>query len=53
MSKDYKVDTFGKGEFIMVMNYKSLNEVTNYHFNNKSYIKKQDHAIGYWKPKIK
>jgi len=53
MSKDYKVDTFGKGEFIMVMNYKSLNLVINQHFFDKKYMKKQEYAIGFWKPKNK
>jgi len=53
MSKDYKVESIGGGCYILVMNHERLNEVTNYHFFDKKYIKKQEYAIGYWKPKNK
>jgi len=53
MSKDYKVETWGKGNFIIVMNYPYNNDVVNFRYNNKNYMKKQEYAIGFWKPKNK
>jgi len=53
MSKDYKVETWGKGNYIVVVNYPNLNEIVNVRFTDKKMIKNQIGAIGYWKPKNK
>jgi len=53
MSKDYKVTTFGFGCYIIVTNYPAINEIANARFSDKERIKKQEYAIGYWKPKNK
>jgi len=53
MSKDYKVDTFGVGCYIIVTNYPAINEIANARFSDKEKMKKKEYAIGYWKPKIK
>jgi len=53
MSKDYKVETFGSGCYIIVTNYPDINEIANARFSDKERIKKQEYAIGFWKPKNK
>jgi len=47
MNKDYKVDTFGVGCYIIVTNYPAINEIANARFSDKERIKKQEYAIGY------
>ncbi len=52
MNKGYTIESIGCGLFIVVCNFKSLNEIVNYRFSEISFVNKNDNnAIGMWKPK--
>ena len=52
MKEGYKVESYGKGTYVLVNNYKGLNQITNFVYSEPLYeIKRSINSIGLWKPK--
>lgn len=52
MKEGYTIESYGKGTYVLVNNYKALNQITNFVYSEPLYeIKRSINSIGLWKPK--
>lgn len=52
MKEGYTINNYGNGTYVLVNNYKGLNEIVNFIYTGPLYeIKRSINSIGLWKPK--
>jgi hypothetical protein len=54
MKNGYTINNYGNGTYVLVNNYKGLNEIVNFIYTDPLYpVSRSINSIGLWKPKAK